>query len=576
MKKLLLILLCLPSISIGQTSCHFTKTLSDGERLCNIIDGNSSNTDLQTELALERILSVIGLPQNFKLISCNNIENCVAATYNGKKYILYDKAFMNIILNNTNAWTQISILAHEIGHHVHDHTSDVIMYEYKDVQYPTLQEKRTRELEADEFSGFVMYKLGATLEQSQQAIKLLSTNADDTYSTHPSKNKRLKAIERGYYNAKRHNSSKPTQIYFRNKIINIESITKPFKAGGVDLRSKYNFLLGSGKMVPGGEKFTGIIYTICNNNSTQSACKSAYMQKDLDKAYQYWKNGVKIKDRKYYSNGSFEETIWKSSKEYKGWLTIWRSNGIIEHDVYFEGSDWLKWDSYYDNGQISRRRYSSRPGPGSAWDAGLTITYEKNWNKNGEVVSETGSMNKTSTNNTSTNKTIGCVSGDCENGYGVYVYTNGDRYKGHFENGERDGIGYYKYNDGAWFRGGFDQNKRYNGGIYVSETGKQYFMTTTNGEWQTKLLAKGCFFGNCENGLGIYLYSGGSIYYGYFKNGKRNGFGMLFYNDEGKINSVNDTYVGYYKNNKRHGSGTYYFEDGSTKDGDWNNSEFVK
>jgi tetratricopeptide (TPR) repeat protein len=57
------------------------------------------------------------------------------------------------------------------------------------------------EIEADEYSGFVMFKLGASLEQAQEVIRLISTNADDSYSTHPSRNKRLKAVERGYTNA---------------------------------------------------------------------------------------------------------------------------------------------------------------------------------------------------------------------------------------------------------------------------------------------------------------------------------------------------------------------------------------
>jgi len=58
------------------------------------------------------------------------------------------------------------------------------------------------ELEADEYSGFIMFKLGASLSQTQEAIRVYGSDKDDSYSTHPSKDKRLRAIEKGYNKAK--------------------------------------------------------------------------------------------------------------------------------------------------------------------------------------------------------------------------------------------------------------------------------------------------------------------------------------------------------------------------------------
>ena len=69
------------------------------------------------------------------------------------------------------------------------------------------------EIEADEFSGFVLSKMGATLSQAQEAIALISSYADDTYSTHPSKDKRLAAIERGYNKGKSNSFKK---VYRKN------------------------------------------------------------------------------------------------------------------------------------------------------------------------------------------------------------------------------------------------------------------------------------------------------------------------------------------------------------------------
>ena len=123
------------------------------------------------------------------------------------RYILYDREFMDAIAARTNSWSNLSILAHEIGHHVNGHSLDAIVYASEVVKDRTLAESRQMELEADEYSGFVMYRLGASLSQAQAAIYLAATNDDDTYSTHPKLDKRLLAIERGYNKAKEQGSN---------------------------------------------------------------------------------------------------------------------------------------------------------------------------------------------------------------------------------------------------------------------------------------------------------------------------------------------------------------------------------
>ena len=47
-----------------------------------------------------------------------------------------------------------------------------------------------------------MYKMGATLSQAQAAGASVSTENDDSFSTHPKKSKRIDAIEKGYNKAK--------------------------------------------------------------------------------------------------------------------------------------------------------------------------------------------------------------------------------------------------------------------------------------------------------------------------------------------------------------------------------------
>ena len=204
MKKLLILLLFIPLVSFGQDYGND----SDALKLCTAIQTNSFISDSKADNALDRILSVIGASKRFVLQPCDNINNAVATSYKGIRYILYDRDFMDSLDSGDN-WSNLFILAHEVGHHINGHSLDIILYANDIVDPKSLEEKRNQELEADEFAGFILGKLGATLEQTSSSIKLISSNKDDTYSTHPSKSKRLASIEIGFNKAK----GKETVVY---------------------------------------------------------------------------------------------------------------------------------------------------------------------------------------------------------------------------------------------------------------------------------------------------------------------------------------------------------------------------
>jgi hypothetical protein len=168
--------------------------------LCTTLQSNSFSSDLDADNALDRILSVVGLSKNFVLSPCSGINNAVAVSYKGVRYILYDPEFMSMLSSNTSNWTNLFILAHEVGHHVNGHSLDLVLYAGDIVDAPELEKKRQQELEADEFAGFVLAKLGASLSQTTSSVSELP-NEDDTYSTHPKRDKRITAIKLGYNEA---------------------------------------------------------------------------------------------------------------------------------------------------------------------------------------------------------------------------------------------------------------------------------------------------------------------------------------------------------------------------------------
>lgn len=191
MKKLFILLF---SISVyAQDYGNNAETL----KLCTTLQTNSFTSNLDADTALERILDVVGLSKNFVLTPCSDINNAVAVSFKGVRYILYDPEFMSMLSRNTSNWTNLFILAHEVGHHVNGHSLDLVLYAGEIVDAPELKKKREQELEADEFAGFVLAKLGASLAQTKLSVSRLS-NEDDIYRTHPKRDKRLASIEKGW------------------------------------------------------------------------------------------------------------------------------------------------------------------------------------------------------------------------------------------------------------------------------------------------------------------------------------------------------------------------------------------
>ena len=190
MKRFIISLLLTPSLLFGQTQEELD--------LCMAIQSSGFISNSEAESALEKILNTIGASKNFVLTPCDKINNAIATAYKGTRYILYDKAFMDLISENTNDWSNLFILAHEVGHHINGHLLDILLYMGNDIDSPTLEKKRKQELEADEFAAFVLAKLGANLSDLKSVIEIVSDEQNDIYSTHPNTEKRIASVEKGF------------------------------------------------------------------------------------------------------------------------------------------------------------------------------------------------------------------------------------------------------------------------------------------------------------------------------------------------------------------------------------------
>ena len=197
---------CLVIVFVLLQSTIYSQT-EDAFELCYAIQQNYNQFTSNSEAndALNRILYVTGATPNFTLIECDKINNAVAVTYKGERYILYDKEFLSLVSKNSSSWSNTFILAHEVGHHINGHTKDIALGSILSKQ--ELEEQRKQELEADYYAGFVLSKLRASLSLTTAAINIIGSQGDDRFSTHPDRNKRIEAITRGWNNGVERNVS---------------------------------------------------------------------------------------------------------------------------------------------------------------------------------------------------------------------------------------------------------------------------------------------------------------------------------------------------------------------------------
>ena len=184
-------------------------------------------------------------------------------------------------------------------------------------------------------------------------------------------------------------------------------------------------------------------------------------------------------------------------------------------------------------------------------------------------------------------------------GYGEMTFSNGDIYKGNWNNGFINGHGIKIYSNGNFYEGNWSYDKA-NGhgimtypdvGIYDGEWTDGYQeghgkMTFSNGN-----VYSGEWLNNKFNGRGIMTYPDGHIYNGEWFDGIINGRGIMTYPDgriyegewfDGIINgrgimTYPDGYIynGEWFDGIINGRGIMTYPDGRIRNGEWKNGEYV-
>ncbi|MDG1295684.1 MAG: caspase family protein [Saprospiraceae bacterium] len=181
----------------------------------------------------------------------------------------------------------------------------------------------------------------------------------------------------------------------------------------------------------------------------------------------------------------------------------------------------------------------------------------------------------------------GCISGDCNNGKGIYIFPSGAAYIGEFVNGQIHGIGVCYYPNKSKYQGNWANRYPEGRGTKISPEGSKW-----TGEWkkgqplneQGEVISElfpneakneleanvqsGCISGDCTDGSGIFAYANGARFEGQFQQGKPNGEGTFIYEDE-------STYSGSVKEGLYHGAGMLISASGKKQSGRWDEGSFI-
>lgn len=167
-------------------ACHYSYSnqIVNNQQV-EVLEPNKSDMEL-----FDKIISYTGLVNNYKIWITPNITSAAACLQGTNRVLLVNIDFINRMKSSNHSdWTKIGILAHELGHHLNNHSFS-----------PSTPNERRRdmEIEADKFSGFLLRQMGADQNDVLMGINQLEeyTRNDNPY--YPNPNIRRQAISSGW------------------------------------------------------------------------------------------------------------------------------------------------------------------------------------------------------------------------------------------------------------------------------------------------------------------------------------------------------------------------------------------
>lgn len=159
-------------------------------RVCTVAGQAPVFSEAAAKEAVYRVVQHSGLLPTFTVWEDARLHSANAYIKGHERVIAYNPEFLARVLDSTRTdWSAVSVLAHEIAHHLLGHTLDPDAVRPGD------------ELACDRYSGFILQRMGATLAESLAAMEVAG-HPHGTRS-HPPRHARLVAIRQGWEEAAR-------------------------------------------------------------------------------------------------------------------------------------------------------------------------------------------------------------------------------------------------------------------------------------------------------------------------------------------------------------------------------------
>ncbi|HRI03678.1 MAG TPA: hypothetical protein PLL77_08040 [Pyrinomonadaceae bacterium] len=255
----------------------------------------------------------------------------------------------------------------------------------------------------------------------------------------------------------------------------------------------------------------------------------------------------------YFKDGSYYIGLWKNNLQHGEGRYFNKSTGNTINGIWKDG--------------VAPYALAPKPTPTPSPTTGQ-MTFEGGANYDGPV-EQAKPISSTTTK---------CISGNCLNGVGKYIFPTGVIYEGSFVNGSANGKGKVTYKDGGSYVGDLINGKMEGRGIFLYANGNTYdggwLNNVKSGQGTQTLKASGEFYvgqfaGDKRNGKGKATYKNGDIYDGDWVNGMREGQATYTFRN-------GSYYIGGFKNDKQDGPGKQFNKlTGRMTEGTWKDGAFV-